>query len=105
LISTKISPEFEFTGQRSRSPGTKKCGILSGAVLAGARYVVYAGEKINLSVVLVMAALWNRAGHYISALWFLSIFLSIFSFPRPISAAADWMRTILLTHGVALVRI
>jgi len=25
-----------------------------------------------------MAALWNRAGHYIFALWFLSIFLSFY---------------------------
>jgi len=38
-----------------------------------------------------MAALWNRTGHYIFALWFLS---SIF-FPRLISAVADWMSTIL----------
>jgi len=32
-----------------------------------------------LHVVLIMAALWNRAGHYIFALWFLSFF---FFFPR-----------------------
>jgi len=25
-----------------------------------------------------MAALWNRAGHYVIALWFLSFFLSFF---------------------------
>jgi len=43
---------------------------------------------------LVMAALWNRSGHYIFALWFLSICLSFF-FPRLISVAADWMSTIL----------
>jgi len=45
-----------------------------------------------------MAALLHRAGHYIFAVWFLSIFLSIFLsfFPRLISAAADWMSTILL---------
>jgi len=41
---------------------------------------------------LLMAALCNRADHYIFALWFLS---SIF-FPRLISAATDWMSTILL---------
>jgi len=46
-----------------------------------------------LSVSLFMAALWNRAGHYIFILWFLSNYLSIF--PRLISAAADWMSTIL----------
>jgi len=38
-----------------------------------------------------MAALWNRAGHYIFDLWLLS---SIF-FPRLISMAGDWMSTIL----------
>ena len=40
-----------------------------------------------------MAAVCNRAGHYIFALWFLSsIFLL---FPRLISAVADWMSAIL----------
>jgi len=37
-----------------------------------------------------MAALWNRAGHQIFALWFLSSF-----FPRLISAVGDWISTIL----------
>ena len=44
-----------------------------------------------------MAALRNRAGHYIFALWFL---LSIF-FPRLISAVADWMST-MLPHSANL---
>jgi len=39
-----------------------------------------------------MAALWNRAGHYIFALWFLS---SSISFPHLISAVVEWMSTIL----------
>jgi len=44
----------------------------------------------------IMAALWNRPGHYIFALWFLSsLFLSPF-FPRLISAVAEWISTILL---------
>ena len=47
---------------------------------------------------LIMVALWNRAGHYIFALWFLSS--SFFFFPRLIPAIADWMPTI---HGVVLV--
>ena len=38
-----------------------------------------------------MAALRSRCGHYIFALWFLSIFF----IPRLISAVADWMSTIL----------
>ena len=41
-----------------------------------------------------MVALYNRADHYIFALWFLSTFF--FFIPRIISAAVDWMSTILL---------
>jgi len=40
----------------------------------------------------VMAVLHSRCGHYIFTLWFLSIYLI---FPRLISAAANWMSTIL----------
>jgi len=42
---------------------------------------------------LIMAALHSRCAHYIFALWFLSSIF--FFFPRLISAAADWMSTIL----------
>ena len=39
-----------------------------------------------------MVTLWNRADHYIFALWFLlSFFLFLLFFPRLISAATDWM--------------
>jgi len=48
-----------------------------------------------ITVYLFMAALWNRAGHYIFVLWFLLSF-SLFFFPRLISAVADWMSAILL---------
>jgi len=50
-----------------------------------------------------MATLWNRAGDYIFALWFLSFFLSSSSsfFSRLISAVADWM-SIILPHMVCL---
>jgi len=41
-----------------------------------------------------MAAVWNRAGHYIFALWFL-LLLSFYLFPHLVSAVADWMSTIL----------
>jgi len=41
-----------------------------------------------------MAALWNWAGHYIFAVWFL-LLLSICFFPSLISAIADWMSAIL----------
>ena len=42
---------------------------------------------------MIMAALWNRADHYIFALWFLLLLLSFF--PRLISVVADWMSAIL----------
>jgi len=48
------------------------------------------------SIFLVMAALWNTAGHYIFALWLLlSIYLLSSFFPRLISAVADWVSAIL----------
>jgi len=51
-----------------------------------------------------MAAVWNRAGHYIFALWFLllSIYL-LFSSPNLSGRRLDVYHT--STHGVALVRI
>jgi len=48
----------------------------------------------------IMALLWNRAGHYIFGLWFLSIF---FSSPNLSGSRLDVYHT--STHGVALVRI
>ena len=56
-----------------------------------------------------MAVLRNRAGHYIFALWLLLLSSSsssnyFSSFPRLISAVADWMSAI-LPHNVALVRL
>jgi len=52
-----------------------------------------------------MAALWNRAGHYIFILWLLSSVFYLSSFPRLISAAAHWMSTILRHNDVVLVQI
>ena len=50
-------------------------------------------NSIRICIHVIMAALCNRAGHYIFALWFL---LSSFFFSRLISAVGDWMCTILL---------
>jgi len=54
---------------------------------------------------LFMAALWNRAGHYIFMLWFLSIFLSIFFFFSPNLSCRRLDVCHTSTHGVALMRI
>jgi len=43
------------------------------------------------TVTISTVALWNRVDHYIFILWF----LSIFSFPRLISAVAHWLSVIL----------
>jgi len=48
-----------------------------------------------------MAALWNRTGHYIFAVWFLSFYL--FSLPNLSGHRLDVYHT--STQGVALVRI
>jgi len=49
--------------------------------------------SIFIYLFIIMAAVWNRTGHYIFALWFLSSSSSFF--PRLISAVAEWMSTIL----------
>jgi len=54
--------------------------------------------------IIIMAALWNRAGHYIFVLWFLllsSIFF--FSLPNLRRHRLDVCHT--STHGVALAQI
>jgi len=55
-----------------------------------------------IAELLVMAALCNRAGHYIFALWS-SIFFFFFSSPNFSGRRLDVYHT--STHGVALVRI
>jgi len=53
-----------------------------------------------------MAALWNRAGHYIFALWFLSLFFFLlFSSPNLSGRRLDVYHRPTSTHGVTLVRI
>jgi len=61
--------------------------------------VIYEFQSIQRPF--VMAALWNRAGYYIFALWFLLFFF--FSSPNLSRRRLDVYHT--STHGVALVRI
>jgi len=56
----------------------------------------------NNQDIFIMAALCNRAGHYIFALWFLSSFY-LFSSPNLSGRRLDVYHT--STHGVALVQI
>jgi len=52
---------------------------------------------------LIVAALWNRAGHYIFMLWFLSSIYLLFSTPNLSGRRLDVYHTSI--HGVALVPI
>jgi len=72
-------------------------GVSPTAALNRGRHLYLAGRPSRwaLAHILVMVAVWNRAGHYIFALWFPSFCLLSFFFPCLISAAADWMSTIL----------
>jgi len=54
---------------------------------------------LEIVTMLFMAALWNRAGHYIFALWFLSFFFLLFSSPNLSARRLDVYHT--STHGVA----
>ena len=71
----------------------KICMLQASCDLLSARKVVLNCRESMLRNNIIMVALWNRADHYIFALWFL--LLSFFFFPRLISAVADWMSTIL----------
>jgi len=53
---------------------------------------------------IIMAALWNRAGHYSFALWFL-LLSSFYLFSSPILSRRRLDVYHTSTHGVALVRI
>jgi len=54
-------------------------------------------------VCVIMAALWNRAGHYIFILSFVLLILSFFSSPNLSRCRLDIYHT--SSHGVALLRI
>jgi len=73
------------------------------AALNRGRHLYSAGQPSRwaLAHILVMAALWNRTGHYIFALRFLYSFFFLSFFPRLISAAADRM-SIIFPHMVWL---
>ena len=79
-----------------RSGGRRPTAVppsFRGGVLPYSRASLSFVRELTYSVYL-LAALSNRAGHYIFALWFLSIFFLSF-FPHLFSAVADWISTIL----------
>ena len=69
----------------------------------GYNWGISAPRLTNIRHALVMAALCNRAGHYIFALWFVSSSSSVFSSPNLSRCRLDVYHT--SVHGVALVRI
>jgi len=67
-------------------------------------YYLLKFERISKPQRLIMVALWNRADHYIFALWFLLLLLSsLFSSPNLSRRRLDVCHT--STHDVALVQI
>jgi len=111
----RTAPQLlSYIGRCQRPSGERK-------IARGSRYAYYGrpiGEAIifcSCGLFFFMAALWNSAGQYILALWFLLfffmaalrsrcghyIFVLFFFFflllhsPRLISAIAEWMSTIL----------
>jgi len=67
-------------------------------------YVAREGlSRLLDGALLVMAALCNRAGHYIFTLWFLLSIYLLFSSPNLSRRRLDVYHT--STHGVVLVRI
>jgi len=62
----------------------------------------YITEMFSNDFVLIMAALWNRAGHYIFVLWSLSFFF-FYSLPNLSGRRLDVYHT--STHSVAIVQI
>ena len=76
------------------------------AALSRQRHQYSAGRpwRWALAHILVITALWNRAGHYIFALWFLLLpCFFFFSSPNLSRGRLNVYHT--STHGVALVRI
>jgi len=64
--------------------------------LASPAMALWGKCPLDFQQFIFMAALCNRASHYIFALWFLfSLFYRSIFFPRLISAVADWMSAIL----------
>jgi len=60
---------------------------------------------VNHMIYFIMVALWNRADHYIFALWFLSFFFLLFFLSSPNLSRRELDVYHTSTHGVALVRI
>jgi len=88
------SCHFPSTRLQARNPATAK---LTWRLTNLLRVKRFAKRK------LVMAALWNRAGHYIFILWFLSSIFFFFSSPNLSRRRLDVYHT--CAHSVALVRI
>jgi len=77
-----------------------KCGSMDEGFLSHCSHQF--GSIFSSYSTVVMAAIWNRAGHYIFILWFQSIFF-FFSSPNLNGCTLDVYHT--STRGVALVRI
>jgi len=101
LISPPWQPRFlygrlrEYKFSIRRYINTKNYRFITAVHIAHSSYYIH-DPLIDVTERIIMVALCNRADHYIFALWFLSSSsFFFFFFPRLISAAVDWMSTIL----------
>jgi len=80
--------------------GTRVVGVSQTAALNSGRHLYSAGRPSRWAlahILVIMAALCNRGAIiFLPCSFFLSVFFCLSFFPRLISAATDWMSTILL---------
>jgi len=86
----------DSSSQLSATPVDRSCPLIF-------THCHRAAVNTSVNVKHFMAALWNRAGRYIFALWFLSSFFFFFSSPNLSGRRSDVYHT--STRGVVLVRI
>ena len=113
IFTRKITSLKVKGRQRSKSPGTTTtffgpfgglCAIYA-SLASSSTFSFYFCHVFTFLAFysIIMAALCNRGGHYIFALWFLSSSFFLFSSPNLSGRRSDAYHT--STHGVALVRI
>jgi len=92
---------FAELGHWAGKNSVDSINITNRTVLTALTALTCTSRVYIINVYIVMVAVWNRAGHYIFALWFLSFYL--FSSPNLSGRRLDVYHTSI--HYVALVRI
>ena len=92
---------YQSQGDKKHQRSGSALVLINEVNLRRARIVF--SHSVSASYQFIMVTLWNRADHYIFALWFLLLLSSLFiSSPNLSRRRLDACHT--YTHGVALVR-